>query len=66
MIEIKQCTMVYNYGKWYAVTDKGSIWGGSKEIVERKIKRLGAKEIVFPKDKPKEIEINEDDWQFPF
>lgn len=33
--------------KWYAVTDKGVIWGGKKEIVERKIKRLGAKEHVY-------------------
>jgi DNA-binding PadR family transcriptional regulator len=30
--------------KYYAVTDKGVIWGGTKEIVERKIKRIGASE----------------------
>jgi len=33
--------------KWLAVTDKGVIYGGSKEIVERKIKRLGAGEKTY-------------------
>ena len=36
--------------KWYAVTDKGVIYGGSKAIVERKIKRLGAKEKTYLSD----------------
>ena len=32
--------------KWYAVTNKGVIYGGTKEIVERKIKRLGAIDYI--------------------
>ena len=37
--------------KWYAITDKGVIWGGSREIVERKIKRLNAKEKTYGEGK---------------
>ena len=37
-------------GKWFAVTDKGFITGGSEDIVKRKIARLGAKERVYAKD----------------
>jgi hypothetical protein len=36
--------------RWYAVTDKGLISGGNKEIVERKIIRLGAKEKIWLSD----------------
>jgi len=43
MISIKRDTTQCKE-KWYSVTDKGIIWGGSREIVERKIKRLNAKE----------------------
>jgi hypothetical protein len=35
--------------RWYAVTDKGIIYGSSRETVERKIKRLGAKGKTYNK-----------------
>ncbi len=52
MIEIKRDT-TQKKEKWYAITDKGFIWGGSREIVERKIKRLKAKEKTYGEVKTK-------------
>ena len=46
--------------KWFAVTDKGFITGGTKDIVERKIARLGAKEKVYKKDYINQENINID------
>jgi len=45
-VNIKRDTTVKKE-RWYAVTDKGVIYGGSKAIVEKKLKRLGAKEKVY-------------------
>jgi hypothetical protein len=37
--------------KRFAVSDKGIIWGGSYDIVERKLKRLNAKEKIYGEGK---------------
>jgi len=50
--------------KWYAVTDRGVIHGGSAEIVQRKIDRLGAKEKVYNKEVREQT--NTEEFEFPF
>jgi len=49
--------------KFYAITDRGFIYGSSIEIVQRKIKRLNAKEKVYKKETNN---ANEDDFELPF
>lgn len=60
MINIRKDNTKKN--NYYAVTDKGVIYGGSIEIVERKIKRLNANEKVYNDDSKikKEIVSNDD------
>lgn len=36
--------------RYYAITDKGIIYGSSIEIVQRKINRKGAKEKIYIKE----------------
>jgi hypothetical protein len=49
MIKIhKDYTVKQN--RYYAVTNKGILYGGSPEIVQRKIDRLGAKEETYNSD----------------
>jgi len=56
----------YKKPKYYAVTDKGIIWGSSEPIVQRKIDRLGAKEMTYSETPRANKPLDDDDIIVPF
>lgn len=63
---LKTCIKKDNTRKnmWYAVTDKGVLYGGSPEIVMRKIVSKKAKEKTYSDTTSKNILSSEDDLPF--
>jgi hypothetical protein len=70
MIQIRKDNTQKN--KYYAVTDKGVIYGTTPEIVQKKIDKLGAKEKIYMSDTEyrkqyfKNNDINIDIEELPF
>ena len=64
MINIKRDITRKN--RWYAVTDKGVIYGGTMEIVQRKIDKMGAKEKTYAEDNKRNIIAEQKEFDLPF